>query len=133
MFFEIKNWKNRVDLEEFHKKKKEVLKLVNEKNFFDFSFLHQDKKILKKKISECSELFPNYEKIILLGVGGSSLGSKAVLEAGANNKVVFIENIDPNYVIKKISKVLKKKTLLLIVSKSGETTEILSLYHIIIN
>ena len=55
------------------------------------------------------------------------------MESGNNNRVVFIENIDPDYVIKKISKVKKKKILLLIISKSGETTEVLSLYQIIIN
>ena len=133
MFFEIKNWKNKVALEEFRKKKKEVLNLVNLDKLSNFSFLHQEKKILKKKILECSELFSNYEKIVLLGTGGSSLGCKAILEAGNNNRVVFIENIDPDYVIKKISKVKKKKILLLIISKSGETTEVLSLYQIIIN
>ena len=60
----------------------------------------------KKKILECNNLFFDYEKIILLGTGGSSLGSKAILEA-FNNKIIFIENIDP-HIIKKLSRQRKK-------------------------
>ncbi len=137
MFFDLKNWKNKSKLEEFYSKKKEVLKLINlrkhKKKLYDFSFLYQDNQLLKKKISECYELYSDYEKVVLVGTGGSSLGSKAILEASLNDKVLFIENIDPNYVLKKISKITEKKILLLIISKSGETTEVLSLYQTIIN
>ena len=137
MFFDLKNWKNKSELEEFRSIKKEVLKLINlkkhKKKLYDFNFLYQDNQLLKKKISECYDLYSGYEKIILVGTGGSSLGSKAILEASLNNKIIFIENIDPSYVIKKIAKITEKRILLLIISKSGETTEVLSLYQIIIN
>ena len=69
----------------------------------------------------------------MLGTGGSSLGSKAILEAGSNEKIIFIENIDPHYVLKKINSIKEKNTLLIIISKSGETTEVISLYQLIIN
>ena len=62
-----------------------------------FSFLNQDEKKLKEKITEVSKNFPNFKQIVLLGTGGSSLGSKAILEAGSNEKIIFIENIDPHY------------------------------------
>ena len=54
----------------------------------------------------------------MLGTGGSSLGSKAILEAGSNEKVIFIENIDPHYVLKKINSIKEKKIhcLLLLVN-----------------
>ena len=52
MFFDIKNWNNKVSLKELQKIKK-VLKLINFKNnkklLDEFSFLNQDSKILKKK------------------------------------------------------------------------------------
>ena len=137
MFFDLKNWKNKSKLEEFNSIKKEVIKFINlrkhKKKLYDFNFLYQDNQLLKKKISECHALYSDYEKIVLVGTGGSSLGSKAILEASLNNKVVFIENIDPNYVIDKIGKITEKKILLLLISKSGETTEVLSLYQTIIN
>ena len=53
MFFDIKNWNNKVSSEEFQGDKKKVLKLFNFKNnkklLDEFSFLKQDSKILKKK------------------------------------------------------------------------------------
>ena len=132
MFFDIRNWKNSVDRKEFNNTKSKVLKLIDKNNFktklYDLSFLHQDDKLLNKKISECYKLFNNFEKIILLGTGGSSLGSKAILDANLNDKIIFLENIDPSYVVKKLDKVTSHKILLLIISKSGETAEVLSLY-----
>ena len=137
MFFDIKNWKNKVSSKEFQENKKKVIKLIdlkkNKKLLDEFSFLNQNEKKLKEKITEVSKNFPNFRKIVLLGTGGSSLGSKAILEAGSNEKVIFIENIDPHYVLKKINSIKEKNPLLIIISKSGETTEVISLYQLIIN
>ena len=137
MFFDIKNWKNKVSSKEFQENKKKVIKLIdlkkNKKLLDEFSFLNQNEKKLKEKIIEVSKNFANFKQIVLLGTGGSSLGSKAILEAGSNEKVIFIENIDPHYVLKKINGIKEKKLLLIIISKSGETTEVISLYQLIIN
>ena len=137
MFFDIKNWNNKVSSEEFQRDKKKVLKLFNFKNnkklLDEFSFLKQDSKILKKKILEANKEFSSFKKIVLIGTGGSSLGSKAILDAGLNEKVIFIENIDPQYVVKKINRIKEKRILFIIVSKSGETSEVISLYQVIIN
>ena len=135
MFFEIKNWHNKVSSKEFQNNKKKILKLfdLNNKEFLkEFSFLNQDIKLLKKKISDTCEDFKAFKKILLIGTGGSSLGSKAILEAGSNDKIVFIENIDPNYVFKKIKSIKEKNILLIIISKSGETAEVITLYQLII-
>lgn len=135
MFFDIRYLKSQIDLRKFKNKKIEAINLLNKKkyksNLHDFSFLFQDDSKLKKKILECNNLFLDQEKIILLGTGGSSLGSKAMLQAASNNKIIFIENIDPHYVIQKIKQAKKKKILLLVISKSGETTEVLSLFSIL--
>ncbi|MEC6997348.1 MAG: hypothetical protein VXW97_03800, partial [Pseudomonadota bacterium] len=131
MFFDLKNCKNRINSKEFNKKKKIVDNLVFEKKYkeklHDFSFLFQNNNLLKKKIIECTGLFSGYKKIIVIGTGGSSLGSKALLEADSNNKIIFLENIDPKYLLLKLNKIKESKILLLIISKSGETTEVLSL------
>ena len=55
----------------------------------EFSFLNQNEKKLKEKITEVSKNFPHFKKIVLLGTGGSSLGSKAILDAGSNEKSNF--------------------------------------------
>ena len=116
MFIDIKNWKNKLSSKKFNDDKKEILKLINykkNKKLIDkFSFLNQDNKLLNKKIIDTSNNFLEFDKILLIGTGGSSLGSKAILEVVSNDKIVFIENIDPNYVLKKINLVgLRLKTL----------------------
>tara|TARA_B100001989_G_scaffold125934_1_gene88934 strand:- start:697 stop:1920 length:1224 start_codon:yes stop_codon:yes gene_type:complete len=137
MFFDIKSWNNKISSKEFQNNKKEIRKLLdlrnNKKLLNEFNFLNQDIKLLKKKIFDISKVFMGFEKILLLGTGGSSLGSKAILEAASNDKIIFIENIDPKYVLKKVKSVKEKKILLIIISKSGETSEVISLYQVIIN
>ena len=69
MFFDIKNWNNKVSSKEFQRDKKKVLKLFNLKNnkklLDEFSFLKQDSKILKKKILEVNKEFSDFKKIVL--------------------------------------------------------------------
>ncbi len=115
MFFDIKSWNNKISSKEFQNNKKEIRKLLdlrnNKKLLNEFNFLNQDIKLLKKKIFDISKVFMGFEKILLLGTGGSSLGSKAILEAASNDKIIFIENIDPKYVLKKVKSVKEKKNI----------------------
>ncbi|MDC3023862.1 hypothetical protein OA264_00100 [Alphaproteobacteria bacterium] len=137
MFFDIKNWKNKSNSKEFLINRKQVLKLIQSRNnkspLKEFSFLNQDNKVLKHNILEASKDYYRFKKIVVIGTGGSSLGSKAILEVNSNKNVIFIENIDPNYVLKKVNCIKEKNTLLIIISKSGETTEVIALYQVIIN
>ena len=137
MFFDLKNCKSQINSKEFNSKKKKVTNLIFKKKYkeklYDFGFLFQENRLLRKKIIECTGLFSSYKKIILVGTGGSSLGSKAMLEADSNNNIIFIENIDPNYLLLKLNKIQESKFLLLIISKSGETTEVLSLYSVLVD
>ena len=85
---------------------------------FKFNFKNKD---LQK--------FKNYKKIVIIGMGGSILGSEAIyefLKMKIKKKIFFFNDIDP----KKISEFKKKndlsKILFLIISKSGDTIETLS-------
>jgi glucose-6-phosphate isomerase len=71
---------------------------------------------LAKKISK-------FEKILILGVGGSSLGGKTISALKFQNKVEFLESIDPDSVKNSFTKIDLKKTFFLVISKSGETIE----------
>ncbi len=137
MFIDIKSWKKKISSKELQISKRQILKLLDikekKRQLSDFSFINQDAKFLKRKITDVSKNFKNFNKILLVGTGGSSLGSKAILEAASNEKIIFIENIDPKYVLEKIKGIKEKKILLIIISKSGETTEIISIFHVIIN
>jgi glucose-6-phosphate isomerase len=72
----------------------------------------------KKNISK----YKKYSNIVLIGMGGSILGAKAIynfLEHKIKKNFYFIDNFDED----KIRKVPSKKNLNLIISKSGNTLE----------
>ena len=73
--------------------------------------------------------FKKFKKIIIIGMGGSILGSEAIynfLEKKIKKEFIFINNIDENklYSIKK--KINLNETLFIIISKSGNTIETIS-------
>tara|TARA_B100001057_G_scaffold434438_1_gene464087 strand:+ start:3205 stop:4365 length:1161 start_codon:yes stop_codon:yes gene_type:complete len=103
-------------------------------------FSHKKLKLLLKDNNEIiNSLKPNYKysysnKIIhkyknfsilrVIGIGGSILGTKAIfnfLERKINKKIIFVDNLLPSFKPNK-----DRKTLNLIVSKSGNTLETIS-------
>lgn len=71
-----------------------------------------------------------FEKVVVVGIGGSSLGAKALLHE--NDRVLFLDNIDPDFVASSLRKLDAKQTLFVLISKSGETIEIISLAKILL-
>ena len=83
----------------------------------------------KLKLNVNINKFQKYKKIVIIGMGGSILGSEAIYNFFKNKikkKVYFLNDIDEN----KISDLKKKenlsKVLFIIISKSGNTIETLS-------
>lgn len=72
-------------------------------------------------------VFKKFEKIVVVGIGGSSLGAEALAAAfSKSEKIIFIDTVDPDFVSETIKKINFKKTFFLFISKSGETLEVLS-------
>jgi len=71
-----------------------------------------------------------FDSIVVLGIGGSALGTQAISKAfGEKNhrkKLFVIDNVDPFTLEEIISKLNYERTLFLVISKSGETIETLS-------
>ncbi|MFC1686060.1 hypothetical protein ACFLZZ_03505 [Nanoarchaeota archaeon] len=101
--------------------------------YYDFLRLPSDKVTLKEVkavIKAKSKLNPSY--LIVIGIGGSNLGTIAVQEAVLGKlynqlnpkiKVLYADTVDSD-TVDSIKKIVKgKKVLLNIVSKSGTTTE----------
>lgn len=70
----------------------------------------------------------NYTDMILIGIGGSYLGPEACFLAleplkKKNRKVYFISNVDPDNTADVLKQVNLSKTLVVVVSKSGDTLE----------
>lgn len=95
----------------------------------------KDLELLKLSISECRQLKSFYEdkkQIVVVGLGGSSLGAKALCEALYPNewqdKITFLDNVDSFTVDSFLAAVESPKELgWIVISKSGGTIEVLSL------
>jgi glucose-6-phosphate isomerase len=88
----------------------------------DIAFESKDLKIINDLANKISK----FEKILILGVGGSSLGGKTLTALAKNHqleKMHFLESIDPKTVENILAKIDFKKTFFLIISKSGQTIE----------
>lgn len=86
-------------------------------------------------ILDCAQnIKQNFESMIVVGIGGSSLATQGLLNSIQSKgiKVIVLDNVDPDLVSKTLNSVDLKKTAFNIVSKSGNTVEILSILQIII-
>lgn len=97
----------------------------------------QDKKIIRKIQRLGKEMSDRYENVIFLGIGGSYLGLKAAQDALSfpyHNESAFIRgkvpriyfegnNLDPEPLSALMKMLEPKKTAIVVISKSGETTE----------
>jgi glucose-6-phosphate isomerase len=79
----------------------------------------------------------NIQNIIVIGVGGSSLGTKAIYsmlhhEKKANTpNLCFLENIDPITIKKTLQNIKFEESLFFLVSKSGTTLDTISIAKIV--
>ena len=73
--------------------------------------------------------------IVIVGIGGSSLGAKTILSALSVSKIAvcFLDNVDPDFVHERLATLDLKSSFFLLISKSGETIEVLSLAAILIS
>ena len=75
--------------------------------------------VLAEKINQ------QFEKVVVLGVGGSSLGGKTltVIAKKSSTKIMFMESIDSGSIAHNLENLNLQKTCFLVISKSGETIE----------
>ncbi len=117
------------------------LKESGEIGFFD---LHKsDTKPFKKFASRTREKFENF---VVLGIGGSALGTNAIhsaLNSSFHNsltkrkrngypKLLVVDNIDPDWLEELLQTVDLKKTIFNVISKSGTTAETMSQFMIVV-
>jgi glucose-6-phosphate isomerase len=97
----------------------------------------QDKKVIRGIRSLAGEIASRFDAVVFLGIGGSYLGLKAAQEAlspayynefaairGGKPRIYFEgNNLDPETLSVLLKALKPKKTFLIVISKSGETTE----------
>lgn len=80
--------------------------------------------------------YKDLDDVVVVGVGGSSLGTKAIMSMikpkKGSPKLHFLDNLDPIVVHKIFRKIDLKKSLFFIVSKSGTTLETISLFKVVV-
>ncbi len=86
-----------------------------------------------KEYAHNSKSFKKVKTIAVIGIGGSTLGTKAVEgflrhTQKQNRELVFFENSDPVDIWSKLEPLKKKNTLVIVVSKSGSTIETISIF-----
>lgn len=118
-------------------KAEKVLEKVSEfvKNNQYALFANIDTKSVKDIIQTANYVKDNFADMVVVGIGGSSLGTQGLLDAVKTNKgikVHMLDNVDPNFVSETLSKVDLKKTCFNFVSKSGNTVEILAVLQVVL-
>lgn len=77
------------------------------------------------------------KNIVVIGIGGSSLGIKAVDSLLKTKKgereLFFFENSDPVDISRTLSKLTKEESLFIVISKSGSTIETTSIFKTVIS
>ncbi len=96
----------------------------------DLNFLNNYKKEFEEKNS-------GVEHLVVVGIGGSSLGLKAIYRTLKNTKeftkkIHFLESTDPIAIKAELEKVELKKSHFFIISKSGTTIETTAIYKYIL-
>ncbi len=91
--------------------------------------LHKTTKKLSKSI----------DTVVVIGIGGSSLGIKAVesllssLTREEEKRIIYLENSDPVDLKKSLKKIKKEKSLFFVISKSGGTIETMSIFKLVLS
>ncbi len=90
-----------------------------------FFRLPQNKELLNAT-EEVFHCFKHKKYFIHIGIGGSALGPEMLLSAlrqESDVNFIFINNIDPDDLYRKLNKINLKEALIYVVSKSGTTAE----------
>lgn len=134
-FIPLSNFKNLKSVTKKNLQKfisKTIKKLKNENHLLNS--LNKNYK-LNFNFSELKK-YKKFKRIIILGMGGSILGAEAIgqfLKHKIKKKIIFLNNLDED-LINEINKIKDlKNSLFLIISKSGNTIEVLSIIDSIKN
>src|SRR3990172_7853638 len=109
-----------------------------------FYNLPYDKTLLKDIIVLSKELAEGFDNLVVLGIGGSALGAKALFNALCHPyhnlllrnercglRVFFCDNIDPDGFQPLLEILNLKKTVFNVITKSGETAETIAQFMVV--
>lgn len=128
-------------LESFNNESSKIIEILKEKELNgEFGFLDVLNDNLDKYY-ELNEYSKNFENILIIGIGGSNLGLRAA-ETGILGsftsryeipRIYYMDNSDPEKTHDILSNIDLEKTLVFVISKSGNTVETLANFFIVRN
>lgn len=83
------------------------------------------------KLKKAKEKFANKSHFVVLGMGGSSVGTRAIASFLGIKNIDFLDNISTTLFNEILEKISLEKTLFILVSKSGNTIECISYFRIL--
>ncbi|MDD5051306.1 MAG: glucose-6-phosphate isomerase [Sulfuricurvum sp.] len=94
---------------------------------------HSSQKLVEELEDVYHTIDRRFNTIAVVGIGGSSLGIKAIerlLRSNTPNakKIIYLENSDPISIMHEMKEIDKFRTLFIVISKSGGTVETLSIF-----
>ena len=112
------------------------------KKIIGFADLPYEKKLCEKIIKKAQQLRGHYDCMVVLGIGGSALGTSAVLEAIKGSffnhkpggeregwlKVIVADNISPDFISEIFDLIPFERTCFSVITKSGTTSETISTF-----
>ncbi len=127
--------RNRLYFNTYHCEIEEKLRLFKaiEKERLSIGYYNLPERNIDEILEFVNEFDENIENIIVLGIGGSSLGAKAVYSflksiKKPTRKLCFFESTDPINIMEILSKIELEKSHFLVISKSGTTVETISIF-----
>ena len=96
-----------------------------------YSFIDLEK-LKSKYFDDRSLISGNFDKIIVIGIGGSSQGSKAINSFLNEDRVIYFDNLNFHFINKTLNSINLEKTGFIFISKSGATSEILTLFDYLV-
>ena len=99
-----------------------------------YTLVHQN---ISSILDYCDSISSDVKNIAVIGIGGSSLGAKAIYEflkpvETLTRKLHFFESTDPINIKNTLESIDVKQTHFLVISKSGTTVETFSIYKYIL-
>ncbi len=126
------------EIEEIKPEIKEALSQITGRQWKELAFLDLPEQDTEKIKEIALDIKNNAEDFLLLGIGGSALGPRAIVEALSpfhnlrhRPRVFIYDNVDPRTLSCILSMVDLKKTYVNVVTKSGSTAETVASFMVL--
>ncbi len=125
-----------ISIEQLESHAKKAVSLISSSNYKELEFLKLPEQDLTE-LKEIGKRARDYEYFVLLGIGGSALGPRVILESLSpmhnlkkSPKIFIYDNVDPATFRNILETIDLKRTLINVISKSGSTSETLASFLI---